>query len=173
MAGGDGAPLPLGSRGQEQFRQHRRKAMLRWVIAGELARDCRPGYAKECPLPLAKEEIEEWIKAAKRYRIQSLLCLHSQAQLTHYAHPQTDLLAYYRQQGLQVLHIPLHEHHKPLFSEEQLEHVWEAYRRLPKPVLVHGAASRSSTIKQAVAYILQCRERFQGKIQPDADHAKI
>jgi hypothetical protein len=132
--------------------------MLRWVIAGELARDCRSGCSKGRALPAAKGEVDKWIHAAKRYQIQSLICLLSEEQLTGSGALPTDLLAYYRQQGFQVAQIPMRDPEKPPFSEEQLRQVWDAYLRLPKPLLVHGPAS-SSPAKQAVAYILQCRAR--------------
>jgi hypothetical protein len=99
--------------------------------------------------------VDEWILAAKRCRVQSLICLLSEEQLSRYAAVPTGLLTYCRQQGFQVAYIPVRSPEKPAFSEEQLEHVWAVYRQLPKPLLVYGSAS--SPTKQAIAYILQCR----------------
>src|SRR4051812_13218845 len=73
--------------------------MFRWVIGGELARDCRSGGSRKRALSAAKGEVEEWIVAAKHCQVQSLICLLSEEQLTHYAALQTDLLAYYRRKA--------------------------------------------------------------------------
>ena len=136
--------------------------MFRWVIRGELARDCWSGGSKKAALSAAKSEVDKWIVAAKHCQVQSLIWLPSEEQLTGYAALPTDLLAYYRQQGFQVAHIPVCDPEKRLCSEAQLQQVWEAYRQLRKPLLVYGTAS--SPTKQAVAYILQCRAR-QGNQQ--------
>ena len=130
--------------------------MLRWVIAGELARDCQPGSPKEHHLLATREEVEAWIEAVKRFQIQSLLCLQSREPLMLKASRPINLLAYYRQHGFQVIHLPARACPQPPFSPERLQHLWTAYLSLPKPVLVNDSASRRPT-RQAIDYILQCR----------------
>ena len=42
-------------------------------------------------------------------------------------------------------HIPVIDHQKPHVSKKDLDEVWEAYRMLPKPVLIHCSAGVDRT----------------------------
>ena len=84
--------------------------------------------------------------------IKSIICLLADDQLRLYRQLPADLIAYYRNAGFDIVHVPAQDHRQPPLSQDQLERVWVAYKNLPKPVLVHCSAGTDRT-GQAVACI--------------------
>lgn len=115
--------------------------IFRWVIENKLARGARPKRGKKNRRQVSKSIVARWIRKAKRdYGIRSIVCLLDQYHLRLYDQLPVDLPSYYRASGLKVKHIPVRDRQRPPMSRRQLKKVWKAYKRLPKPVLVHCSA---------------------------------
>jgi protein-tyrosine phosphatase len=128
--------------------------VIEWVIKGQLARSCRPGYGGERRRNVPQDEVNGWIRAAQEAGIKSIICLLAGDQLNLYNALPTDLVAYYERAGLRVTHIPALDHHSPPLSADDLARVWAAYQELPKPVLIHCSAGIDRT-GMAVSHITQ------------------
>ena len=88
--------------------------------------------------------------------LRSVICLLGQPEVSLYDRPDLDgggLFGYYRTLGLEVVYVEADDYQTPPLSAGQLETVWQAYRRLDKPVLVHCSAGRDRT-GAAAAHIL-------------------
>lgn len=136
--------------------------MAHWVIRGMLAIATRPGYRPGDERVVAREEVDDWLARARAYGIRSILCLLGDDQLPLYERslPQ-GLLAYYREQGFAVAHLPAHDGKSEPFRPEQYEAAWRAFVELPKPLLVHCSAGHDRT-GRVVRYIL---DRLQGEAE--------
>jgi protein tyrosine phosphatase len=119
--------------------------MFRWVIQQQLVRGRRPGIEGERGSQVAKSVVDNWIKEAKALGIRSVIVLLDERQLRFYEKLRTDLGSYYRRKGLNVVHINAPNMRRPPLSDLHLKEVWEAYRRLEKPVLVHCSAGIGRT----------------------------
>jgi len=137
--------------------------MFHWVIEKQLARGGRPKSGKNWTRQVSKNTVDRWIKKARTgYAIRSIICLIDQNSLRFYEQLPAGLLDYYRANGLEVEHIPIRLQRR-LFSARQLKAVWQAFQRLPKPVLVHCSAGRNRSRKSA-SYIKR-RVRLSGKVR--------
>jgi len=134
-------------------------AMLRWVISGKLAGAHRPRAANKMLQQVPKRAVDTWVRVAKRrFRIKSIMCLLHHRELRRYENLSGGLLAYYRANGFEVKHIPSKNYQKPSLSKRKLRKVWKAYKKLPKPVLIHCSAGISRT-GAAVRYIKRRENR--------------
>jgi rhodanese-related sulfurtransferase len=128
--------------------------MFRWAIRGQLARGRRPGVERKRGSRIPRAAVDAWIKEAKEAGIRSIVCLLDERQLRFYEKLPVDLVSYYQSKGLNVVHIKAPNMRKPPLSDQHLQEVWSAYRRLEKPVLVHCSAGIGRT-GAAARYIKQ------------------
>lgn len=111
---------------------------MHWVLEGKLARSRRPGRELGRRTPVPRELVSEWLETMKRHGIRSIICLLAEdEQLTLYDDVPGGLLSYYCENGFETQHIPTPDFREPLLSESALTAIWEAYEKLPKPVLLH------------------------------------
>jgi protein-tyrosine phosphatase len=98
----------------------------------------RPAYGHGAVNPKA---VAQWLAAAKSVGIKTMICLLEDDDLSLYAslHP-AGLLGVYRDAGFQVIHHPMQaDSHSPMWSET-LDEIACDFRKVPKPVLIHGDA---------------------------------
>jgi len=131
-----------------------------WVIPRRLARGRRPGYnglRESVPEPV----VAAWCDSVANEDIRSILCLLAPEHLELYAEVTGGLLDCYRRRGFNVAHLPVVDHKWPPLDHAELEAVWEAFRAMPSPVLVHCSAGVDRTAA-AIRYICPWLNEEQG-----------
>jgi hypothetical protein len=138
------------------------------VIPGRLAcaqrplRD-HPEFGGRRPLPpAARPLVESWVGRVVEAGFRSVISLLEVAQLDRYyvrgginLHPH-GLLGYYESRGLSLESIPCIDYQRP--TDAQMSQVLKAFRRLPKPVLLHCSAGIDRTAPVA-AFLWEKDER--------------
>jgi protein tyrosine phosphatase (PTP) superfamily phosphohydrolase (DUF442 family) len=120
--------------------------MFRWMVEDMLAGGPRPRGAQQRLGAVAKRDVDGWVaEAGKELGIRSIICLLDERELARYRTLPAGLLSYYREHGFHVVHIPAANHRRPRLSRRNLAKIWKAYKKLPKPVLVHCSAGISRT----------------------------
>lgn len=97
-------------------------------------------------------DIQRWIESAQSLGVVSIICLLDGEHLSLY--PDNALLDIYRTAGFEVRHIPARDHQVPPLDTRQLTSVLEAWRTLPKPVLIQCSTGFGRT-GAAWAHILE------------------
>jgi len=119
--------------------------MIGWPIEVHLARGRRPGVEMKRGSQVPKSVVDAWIKEAREAGIRSIICLLDERQLRFYEKLKVDLVSYYRSKGMNVVHVNAPNMRHPPLSGQHLKEVWNAYRSLEKPVLVHCSAGIGRT----------------------------
>jgi len=133
------------------------------VIRDLLAISTRPGYRPGDERLVERHEVEEWVAKTKAKGIASILCLLDEDQLPLYRRALPEgLLAYYREVGFHVAHLPTHDGLSEPYTPEEYEQAWRYFCELPKPVLVHCSAGHDRT-GRVVRYILARLEEQRGQ----------
>ena len=144
--------------------------MTSWVIDGQLARGCRPGYSGERGRSVSAAAIDDWLEEHKVMGIRSIICLLADGQLQFYENALGGLLTRYREAGFEVGHVPALDHQHPPLTQQHLKEIWHAYQSLSKPVLVHCSAGIDRT-GLAIDFICrQLRATHEGSIV--VEHSK-
>jgi protein-tyrosine phosphatase len=100
--------------------------------------------------------LQLWLDAVRAIGIESIICLCTEDQIHLY--PGATLIEFYEVAGFHVCHIPVEKGRRPPLNQRQLAAVLEAWRELPKPVLVHCSAGLDRT-DAAIEHILNHRHR--------------
>lgn len=147
----------------------RRDFEAKWEIQRKLARTSRPGYSTRTTIPV--ERVDRWIAGARKAGIKSIIVLLGPDQMHMYKDVPGGLVNYYRKNGFKVAHVPTVDKHRIFIkaktkvpkgtewlSQAELDEIYAAYRRLPKPVLVHCSAG----IDRSGAAVRYIKDREQG-----------
>lgn len=133
--------------------------MPKWILDSELAISPRPGYRPGAEFRVPRAAVDAWVEEMRAAGIASIICLLAGDQLPLYERALPGgLIQHYADAGFVVAHIPTADGQTEPFTNEQLDAAWIAYRRLPKPVLVHCSAGFDRT-GRVVNHVLRRLER--------------
>ena len=128
--------------------------MANWVVEDVLATSPRPGFRPGPEHAVPEGVVEAWLREADDLGIRSVICLIGADQLWLYRKSVPEgLISRYRSSGLDVEHIGTEDQQTHPFTPEDLERAWQAFKRMPKPVLVHCSAGMDRT-GRVVAHIM-------------------
>jgi hypothetical protein len=119
--------------------------MPNWVIEGALATSPRPGYRPGPDLAVPRAAVDRWIGECRTFGVESILCLLGPDQLPLYRALPEGLLAYYREAGFRVGHLPALDGLARPYDPADFERAWAFYQQLPGPLLVHCSAGMDRT----------------------------
>jgi hypothetical protein len=119
--------------------------MPSWTIEGLIATSPRPGYTPGPELAVHPAEVERWVAETREFGVRSIICLIHDDQLPLYRDLPGGLIAYYREAGFEVAHVPTWDGLTVPYTPEQYDYAWNEFLRLPKPVLVHCSAGMDRT----------------------------
>jgi protein-tyrosine phosphatase len=129
--------------------------MPTWILRHELAISPRPGYRPGAEFRVPREAVDLWVEEMRAAGIASIICLLAGDQLPLYERALPGgLIRHYEDAGFRVAHIPTADGQKEPFTVDQLERAWDAFSRLPKPVLVHCSAGFDRT-GRVIDYLLR------------------
>ncbi len=139
------------SRLRKQIRNGDESELWIWVIPCRLACAQRPlrdhmQFGGRTPLPAeALPAVESWVDRVVDAGFRTVISLLEEAQHERYymrggisLHP-GGLYGYYESRGLRVMTVPCTDYQRP--SKDQMRQVLDAFRRLPKPILLHCSAA--------------------------------
>jgi protein-tyrosine phosphatase len=137
--------------------------MHSWILEGRLAISTRPGYRPGAETRVPREAIDAWVAEMRGAGIAAIICLLDDDQLPLYrtALP-GGLIAHYVESGFAVAHIPTVDGQGEPFTPAQLDEAWDAFERLPEPVLVHCSAGHDRT-GRVIAHILTRLDAERGE----------
>lgn len=119
---------------------------VEWVREGQLACASRPGHGSK---NVSLGGTRRWMDRVKEMGVRSIICLLNGEQLDYYRNIPGGLLNYYREEGFNVVNIPITDPaHDPAGEEEleaALDEICDTYERLEKPVLIHCSAGQDRT----------------------------
>lgn len=122
--------------------------MANWVLEGLLATSPRPGYRPGPEGRVPRDHVDQWIAEKRAFGISSILCLIAEDQLGWYQRTlPSGLIAYYREAGFAVAHLPTLDGLTEPYTPEEYERAWTYFQELPKPVLVHCSAGYDRTFR--------------------------
>ena len=141
--------------------------MPNWVVENLLATSPRPGFRPGPEHSVPEGVVEDWLREADVFGIRSVICLIGADQLWLYRNSVPGgLISAYRSAGLEVEHIGTQDQQTHPFTPEDLERAWQAFTRMPKPVLVHCSAGMDRT-GRVVAHILRHLGESEGSVSAD------
>ncbi|MEO6397701.1 MAG: tyrosine-protein phosphatase [Tepidiformaceae bacterium] len=141
--------------------------MQNWVIEDVLATSPRPGFRPGPEHSVPVGVVEDWLREADLFGIRSVICLIGADQLWLYRKSVPGgLISAYRSAGFEVEHISTQDQQTHPFTPEDLERAWQAFTRMPKPVLVHCSAGMDRT-GRVVAHILRNLGETKGSVPAD------
>ena len=116
-----------------------------WVVPRRLATSPRPGFSPGPDLAVPREAVDLTLATWREFGIASILCLLGDDQLPLYRALPGGLLAYYRDAGFDVAHLPALDGLQEPYAPAEFERAWLLFQEAPAPLLVHCSAGMDRT----------------------------